>query len=214
MEILDQSGGVQARGPRGHVLIAALFVEAHGSYAGVPDVDLWDIARDARRYTGPYPVVAHPPCSRWCQLAGLVEARWGYKRGEDGGCFVSALASVRQWGGVLEHPAYSTAWPAFGLPVPPSAGGWQQGFCGGWTCHVEQGLYGHPARKATWLYAVGVDMPALKWGRAPKGSALVSWCRNHVKSSEQRQRVGKKVAASTPDDFRDVLIELARSVSR
>lgn len=36
--------------------------------------------------------------------------------------------------------------------------------CGGWTCQVEQGHYGHRARKATWLYAVGVDLPTLKWG--------------------------------------------------
>jgi hypothetical protein len=79
--------------------IAALFVDAKGCYAGLPDVDAWDEKRDARLYPGPYPVVAHPPCSRWCRLAGLVEARWGHKRGEDGGCFASALASVRKWGG-------------------------------------------------------------------------------------------------------------------
>lgn len=189
-------------------MTAALFVSSTGPYAGVPDVDLWDEGRDARTYAGPHRVVAHPPCSRWCQLAGLVEARWGHKRGEDGGCFASALASVRQWGGVLEHPAYSTAWPTFGLPTPPSAGGWQRGMCGGWTCHVEQGRYGHPARKATWLYAFGVPLPDLKWGKSPKGKALVSWCKNHVKRDEHRPRVGKKVAASTPAEFRDALLEM------
>lgn len=93
-------------------MIAALFVQANGSYYGLPDVDPWDQKRDARLYPGPWPVVAHPPCSRWCRLAGLVEARWGHKRGEDGGCFAFALASVRRWGGVLEHPAYSDAWTA------------------------------------------------------------------------------------------------------
>lgn len=80
-------------------MIAALFVQTNGAYFGLDDVDPWDEARDARKYAGPYPVVAHPPCSRWCRLAGLVEARWGHKRGEDGGCFASALASVRKWGG-------------------------------------------------------------------------------------------------------------------
>jgi len=80
-------------------MIAALFVDARGCYAGLPDVDVWDEARDARLYPGPHPVVAHPPCTRWCRLAGLVEARWGHKRGDDGGCFASALASVRRWGG-------------------------------------------------------------------------------------------------------------------
>lgn len=127
--------------------IAALFVDPRGAYAGLPDVELWDEARDARKYPGPHPVVAHPPCSRWCQLAYINEKRYGHKVGDDGGCFASALASVRRWGGVLEHPAFTYAWPAFGLPRPPRRG-WQRSIDGGWTCQVSQGAYGHRARKA------------------------------------------------------------------
>lgn len=157
-------------------MIAALFVDPNGCYAGLEGVDLWDEARDARLYAGPWPVVAHPPCSRWCQLAGLVEYRYGHKRGDDGGCFESALESVRRWGGVLEHPAYTAAWPAYGLPAPDRRGGWQRTICGGWVCHVEQGRYGHRARKATWLYAHGIDRPpALRWGSTP--SWPTSWGR-------------------------------------
>ncbi len=216
------------------MMVAALYVRRNGCYYGLPDVDPWDEARDARLYAGPHPVVAHPPCSRWCRLAGLVEARWGYRRGDDGGCFASALAAVRTWGGVLEHPAYTDAWAAFGLPVPPRHGGWQRGFCGGWTAHVEQWRYGHRAKKATWLYAYGTDLPALRWGyqhdsagwgvawrdgakreaayqarRAP--TALVSWCGNHVSTNEQRPRLSKKEAIATPQEFRDLLLALARS---
>jgi len=195
-------------------VVAALYVAKGGCYYGLPNVDPWDEARDARLYTGPWPVVAHPPCARWCRLAGLVEARWGHKRGADGGCFVSALASVRQWGGVLEHPAYSDAWPAFGLPVPFSAGGWTADLFGGFSCHVEQGRYGHPAKKATWLYVVGVELPEFRWGTSHNGqsSALVSWCGNHTKAFDKRPRVGKKKAAETPVPFRDVLIAMAESV--
>ena len=104
-------------------MIAALFVYGDGPYASIADVDAWDIKRDARLYDGPHAVVAHPPCSRWCRLAGLVEARWGHKRGEDEGCFASALANVRRVGGVLEHPAYSDAFKAFNLPIPSRSGG-------------------------------------------------------------------------------------------
>jgi hypothetical protein len=197
-------------------VIAALFVAKNGAYFGLPDVDPWDEERDARGYPGPWPVVAHPPCSRWCRLAGLVEARWGHKRGDDGGCFASALASVRRWGGVLEHPAYSDAWAAFALPAPPRSGGWVRGIEGGWSCHVEQGRYGHPAKKATWLYAFGVDeLPSLRWGAIPDGesSALVSWCGNRTSAFENRPRVGKAVASKTPDEFRAVLLGIARSVN-
>lgn len=195
-------------------MIAALYVQTGGSYYGLDGVDPWDEKRDARKYDGPWPVVAHPPCSRWCRLAGLVEARWGHKRGDDGGCFAAALAAVRRWGGVLEHPAYTDAWAAFDLPVPMRGGGWSRGICGGWSTHVEQGRYGHVAKKATWLYAFNCDLPALRWGHDPDAlsRALVSWCRNHVKSGEVRPRVGKSAASKTPHEFRDVLIAMARSV--
>jgi hypothetical protein len=62
---------------------------------------------------------------------------------------------VRAFGGVLEHPEASHAWRRFGLLPPPRNGGWvAAGDMIGWTCCVEQGHYGHRARKATWLYAV------------------------------------------------------------
>jgi hypothetical protein len=197
------------------VTVAALYVDEKGCYAGLPDVEVWGVTRDARKYAGPWPVVAHPPCARWCRLAGLVEKRWGHKRGEDDGCFAAALAAVRQYGGVLEHPAYSDAWPTFMLPEPPNSGGWVRGICGGWSCHVEQNSYGHVAKKATWLYAFGIEaLPSLRWGHVAdqEVKALVSWCGNRVRSGEARPRVGKAAAAATPVLFRDELLGIARSV--
>ena len=197
-----------------HITIAALYVQGNGCYSHLPGVDPWPITRDARLYDGPHPVVAHPPCARWCRLAGLVEKRWGHKRGEDDGCFAAALASVRKWGGVLEHPAYSDAWRAFDLPTPWPDGGWQRGLCGGWSCHVEQSRYGHRAKKATWLYAVGCELPALRWGASAdaKSTALVSWCGNHTSAFDERDRLGKKEASSTPEAFCNELIGMARTV--
>ena len=194
-------------------LVAALFVSRKGPYWGRPDVDAWDEERDARLYAGPYPVVAHPPCARWCRLAGLVEARWGHKRGEDGGCFASALASVRRWGGVLEHPAYSDAWAAHGLNRPPTGGGWVNAdMVGGWTCYVEQSRYGHPAKKATWLYANGVELTELRWDLVPDQAvtARISWCGNRVWSGMKLRRLHKTEAAATPPAFAEVLLSLAR----
>ncbi len=84
---------------------------------------------------------------------------------------------------------------------------------GGWTCYVEQFRYGHAAKKATWLYANGTDLPPLEWGLLPDNSstALVSWCGNHVKSGETRPRVGKREASRSPLAFRDLLISIAES---
>ena len=194
-------------------MIAALYVQPGGIYYGLPDVDPWGPPRDAREYAGPWPVVAHPPCSRWCRLAGLVEARWGHKRGEDGGMFQAALEAVRAWGGVLEHPAYTDAWNAYGLPAPPTGGGWARDIMGGWSCYVEQGRYGHPAKKATWPYARVPDPPSLRWGHVPDRDvkAAVSWCGNRTWAGADRPRVGKKTASATPVEFRDVLLSIARS---
>jgi hypothetical protein len=196
--------------------VAALFVDERpgGAYVGLPYVDVWGISRDARKYPGPHPVVAHPPCARWCRLAGLVEARWGHKRGEDDGCFAAALASVRKWGGVLEHPAYSDAWSAFDLPMP-ALYGWQRGICGGWATHVEQGHFGHLARKATRLYGFGVELPTLPWGPGPTARAWVSWCGNHNRTrTGQVQRLSSKQRSASPLEFRDLLISIARSARK
>jgi hypothetical protein len=49
--------------------LAALYVLRDGPY-NLPGIDLWDEKRDARKYRGPYPVVAHPPCERWGRYWG------------------------------------------------------------------------------------------------------------------------------------------------
>jgi len=190
--------------------IAALFVDDRpgGAYVGLRSVDVWGISRDARAYPGPFPVVAHPPCTAWCRLAGLIEARWGHKKGDDGGCFASALAAVRRFGGVLEHPAYTDAFVAHQLPRPPIGGGWIRTFCGGWVCHVEQGRYGHPARKRTWLYLHGHPAPpSLDWGEST-ATAWVSGCRNG--SNVVQDRIQGKKASATPPAFREALLRMAR----
>lgn len=208
-------------------MIAAIYVERGGAYWNFPGLDPWDELRDARLYDGPHPVIAHPPCQRWGKFwAGqpLWIARTGERKtkGDDGGCFASALASVRRWGGVLEHPWGSQAWPHFGLAVPPRAGGWiQADDAGGWTCCVEQGRYGHYARKPTLLYAVGVSLPELRWGKSEP--VFPAWAIERYGLAKCRRigelglRGGGTDSApriGTPPEFRDLLLCMAKSVER
>jgi hypothetical protein len=123
------------------MVVAALYVETNGVYFGLDNVDPWDVTRDARTYTGPHRVVAHPPCQLWGSFAYVNYARWGGEHnrpGNDGGCFQSALASVRRWGGVLEHPAFSRAWKAFALPSPLRIGWQSTQIANEWVCEVWQ----------------------------------------------------------------------------
>lgn len=205
--------------------IAALFVQRDGAYYGLDDVDPWDESRDARLYAGPYPVVAHPPCQRWGKFwAGqpLWIKRTGERKtkGDDGGCFSSALKSVRQYGGVIEHPWQSHAWAHFGLRLPSRSGGWiKADEVGGWTCCVEQGRYGHYARKPTMLYAVRTHRPELDWGISePKLDPDVV-ARMGLKRAKRLGEVGSRGGGRdsqprihTPIPFRDLLLSIARSV--
>lgn len=202
--------------------IAALYVGSDGCYSDLPGVDPWDQVRDARRYDGPHPVVAHPPCQRWGRFwHGSTRKPHQYEKGADEGCFAAALASVRRWGGVLEHPAESHAWAAFGLNRPPRFGGWVAAdFQGGWTCYVEQGHYGHFSRKPTWLYAIGADLPELIWGPAEQRLHPIALERHGYAKA---RRIGMaamiggkdktKIREATPPAFRDVLLSIAASAS-
>ena len=199
-------------------MIAALYVATGGCYYGLLDVDPWDVARDARLYRGPNAVVAHPPCERWGRYwSGGPSAKVRRIKGDDGCCYAAALAAVRTHGGVLEHPEASSAWAWFGLNAPPRAGGWVNAdMLGGWTCCVEQGNYGHAARKATWLYAFGVRLPELKWGSSGKRMRLDDGF--HSNDERRRavktgivQRLSKQQRAATPIPFRDLLLDMARA---
>lgn len=200
-------------------MIAALYVDRRGPYWNRPDVDAWDIERDARKYAGPHPVVTHPPCQRWGRYwSGGPSAKVRRELGDDG-CFAAALASVRRWGGVLEHPEASHAFKRYDLTIPSKAGGWHVSELSreSWTCCVEQGHYGHPARKATWLYYVGPRPPELTWGpssgvrldegfhsKAERAAARASG-RSPVKRLSTVQNI------VTPPAFAELLISLAKA---
>jgi hypothetical protein len=107
---------------------------------------------------------------------------------------------------VLEHPAYSAAWAAYGLLRPSVREGWTLDMHGGATCYVEQGRYGLPVKKATWLYAYGGELPELRWGYTPDTEG-----KDHGGMDEWRRRVTYAEGNATTAAFRDVLLAMARS---
>lgn len=190
-------------------IVAALFVQPDGCYVNTDGIDAWPEARDARKYSGDLPVVAHPPCQLWGAMAAVNYARWGGEHnrpGNDGGCFASALEAVNRCGGVLEHPAKTRAWAAHGLEKPAGIGWKRSGI--GWVCEVWQSAYGHRANKATWLYYVGKQKPfELLWER-PKGTHQIGFYDKRGKAAN-KPTLNKREANATPIEFRDTLIELA-----
>lgn len=204
--------------------IAALYVESEGAYFGVPGVEPWDEARDARKYAGPWPVVAHPPCQRWGRFwHGSTRKPHQFKLGDDGGCFSAAFGALLAFGGVLEHPADSHAWAAHGVTAPPRAGGWVgAGLPGVWTCCVYQGHYGHFSGKPTWLIAAGMSreaLPELRWGKTEQRIHPLMLERHGYAKA---RRVGMmamiggkdktRIRNATPPEFRDVLLAIASSI--
>lgn len=200
--------------------IAVLYTMKNSVYDTIPGIETWGIERDARTYKGPYPVVAHPPCARWGRYwSGGPSTPYRRLKGDDDGCFAAALWAVRTFGGILEHPADSWAYKWFGLATPPRSGGWISADRFGYTCCIEQLRYGHRAQKATWLYAVGCDLPDLKWGRSPIGTGirmddgLSKENRQRMIKTGRCQQISKRERARTPMEFALLLIEIARTAN-
>lgn len=195
--------------------VAALYVRADGPYPALV-ADWWDEQRDARLYAGPLPVVAHPPCARWGRFwwsDGSTEP------GHDGGCFAAAIDAVRRFGGVLEHPEASSAWPRFGIQRPIE-GTWSRSLLrpDEWVTVVDQYAYGHRARKRTWLVYVGTTPPPpLRWTYPTRGQVRV-YCSSGPgpsRTAESRrvhhiELMGKRERELTPEPFARLLVELAK----
>lgn len=210
--------------------IAALYIDPRGPYPGRLGVSVYGLPdRDAKAYDGPWPIVAHPPCGPWGQLRHLC-------RLQDPTCGPRAVEQVRRWGGVLEHPAHSKLWDRCGLPKPnrmyefdrePGVPNHPPRFAfgdsdvdawGGRTYYVEQVDWGHCARKATWLYVVGLvsqlRIENLLVSRAGTGTPT-HWISGHTQAKRRGAgttmlRTSSEKARRTPPAFADLLIEIAR----
>lgn len=184
--------------------VAALYVDPRGPYPTMPGVDCWDEARDARKYDGPHPVVAHPPCGAWGRWAHL------YKGGDKALAMI-AVGQVRRFGGALEHPAQSRLWAESDLPPP--AGGHDE--FGGYTIAVNQVSWGHCCVKPTWLYMVGIRGALMRAGLRTGGEAThgIWYGRFELSGHAGPKLLGasKEKRRRTPPLFAEWLVSLARA---
>ena len=193
--------------------VAALYVDPRGPYPAMPDVDCWDVERDARKYAGPWPVVAHPPCGPWGQLRHLCTK-------QDPGLALAAAAQVMRWGGLLEHPAGSRLWDALRFPKPLQGGNGAGSADpvdpenGLWTLEVWQVRWGHQARKRTWLLGKGAALfwAAMRAARAMPPREPTHWVSGLAKRRRRKQgmlRCSSQQARRTPPAFARWLVDLA-----
>lgn len=181
--------------------VAVLFARADSVYKTLPGCDVYDMDRDARIYDGPWPVVAHPPCRAWGNFAMFAKPR-----PDERNLARLAVALVREFGGVLEHPYGSKLWPAQMLPKQGERDQW-----GGWTMVIDQHWWGHRAQKRTKLYIVGVepgevpDLP-MKLGRAD----FVVGDVGRASTGDDRPEISKAEREHTPPELAQWLVDLAR----
>lgn len=188
--------------------VSILFARHDSIYKTLPGCDVWDAARDARGYQGPNPVVAHPPCRAWGGLRHFAKPRDDEK---DLARF--AVAVVRKYGGILEHPRASTLWADQELPAP----GGERDAYGGWTMIVRQSDWGHRAEKMTALYIVGVEpaeMPAWGINLAEPTHVVATGHKLRKGDPRYRKHLSHKAREATPPDFARWLVEVARRVDK
>lgn len=178
--------------------VSALFVRRDSPYKTMPDVDCWDADRDALRFNGTNPVIAHPPCRAWGVLSHMANPRPGEKE-----CAIWAVEVVRRNGGVLEHPHGSKLWKYKSLP---QAGSFLPDEFGGFTVEIDQYWFGHVANKPTKLYICGCrecDLPPIPF---KEGKAFKTIC--GIKGQPGR-RCTQYEREFTPTALREWLVETA-----
>lgn len=165
--------------------VAVLFAREDSHYKTMAGCDVWDIVRDARKWPGGAPVVAHPPCRAWGRLR-----KFAKPRPDEKALALWAVDQVRKWGGVLEHPITSTLWETVGC-----LGYGIRDQHGGALFAVAQSSFGHRAEKLTGIYMVGGELPAV-----PLPGVAVTTV----------ERMCRREREATPPEFARWLVELAR----
>ena len=180
---------------------SVLFCRADSIYKRL-GCDTYDASRNATTWPGGKPVIAHPPCRSWSRLKAFSRPVPGEREAA-----IWVVDQIRQHGGVLEHPSFSSLWEAADMPLPGTRDAYN-----GWTLPIAQFWLGHKCMKMTWLYIVGcepADIPAipLTLGDAPY---VVG---NSKTSTQKRPEISKADRERTPEPFALWLIDLVQRIA-
>lgn len=185
-------------------MIAILFARKDSIYKSLSDCDVYDAERNALTWPGGTPVIAHPPCRLWGRLRKLSKASDTERE-----LAIWAVSQVRQWGGVLEHPAGSTLWEAANLPKPGERDEFK-----GFTIWISQWWFGHKADKPTWLYFCGIepaDLPKIPYRLG--NPAYVVNTSKRAGSKGHRPEILKSEREYTPVMLAEWLLDIARKIA-
>jgi len=115
-------------------MITILCVMTNSNYNHIPNLDLWDINRNAYNYTGNNIVITHAPCQQWSKMKSFAKEN---KKEKELAFF--CYEKVQKNGGIFEHPAGSNFFKIVNIPRNK-------------IISVNQHWWGFPAQKKTYLY--------------------------------------------------------------
>lgn len=133
--------------------ISILFCNEDSIYDTL-NVATYKKSNDYTNFPGQTSIIAHPPCQQWSRMRSFSKPCI-----KDKILAPIALAFVRKYGGVLEHPNGSLLWKIMNINRSSKVDKY-----GGYTISVDQKWWGHPCKKSTLLYIVGCpikDLPIM-----------------------------------------------------
>lgn len=121
--------------------VAILGANKNSIYKQLQNVEVYDECRDLRNYDGPWPVVAHPPCRGYSAFM----RHWAKPKPGEKGLALFCIQRIKDYGGVLEHPAHSRLFTeVLGIRPGQPDGTFQ-------CVEINQSWFGYPTKKRTWL---------------------------------------------------------------
>ena len=181
-------------------MIPVLFTQENSNYNEIQIFDCYDEKRNALSFNYRIPLIAHPPCRKFSKLRGLSTAPLSEKK-----LAFFALAKVRQFGGILEHPRSSTLWKDGNFNLDGSVDSY-----GGFLRSVDLSWFGFPARKKTMLYFCGITPSQL-----PPFPISLNAITHVVSSSykSEKKEIPKNMRSATPLPMIEFFIEVMNIIN-